>query len=553
MNHQPQPIEDIASRLGLASDDVTPWGEGKAKLSLDALTRDTRRGRLVLVSAMTPTPAGEGKTTTSVGLAQGLARLGLRSCAVLREPSVGPTFGRKGGGIGGGRARLVPSDDINLHFTGDFHAVTAAHNLLAALLDNHLHRGNSLGIDVRRILWRRVIDMNDRSLRNIVIGLGGAAHGIPRESGFDITAASEVMAALCLAEGYDDLRRRLERMVVALTVEGEPVTAGQLDAVGALLVLLEDALRPNLVQTGEGVPAIVHGGPFADIAHGCSSVVGTKLALGHADWVVTEAGFGFDLGGEKFLDLKCVSAGLDTAAIVLVATVRALKHHGGVEGGELARPDVAAVERGLPNLLRHIENVRAFGETPIVVLNRFAGDTDLEVQALRDACAQRRLPLAVCDAFAAGGDGAIELAEVVVHHAERRAKPFTPLYDWHEPIKQKLEKVARAMYGAGSVVWERRAQKDLTVVRRCGGETLPVCVAKTSGSLSDDPTRRGRPEGFELRVNGVVAAIGAGYVVPILGRILRMPGLPAHPRSEQMNLTNQSRNRCPEVRDAGVP
>jgi formate--tetrahydrofolate ligase len=531
-----RPIRDVTDELGLDPNDVTVWGDGKAKVSLDALDRSPPSGRLILVSAMTPTPAGEGKTTTAIGLAQGLSRVGARACAVLREPSLGPTFGLKGGATGGGRAVVEPSDDINLHFTGDFHAITSAHNLLAALLDNHLHRRNRLGIDVRRVLWRRVLDMNDRSLRHTVIGMGGVFNGVPRQSGFDITAASEVMAALCLAESHDDLRTRLGRMIVALTTDGAPVTAADLDAVGAMLVLLKDALRPNVVQTGEGVPAIVHGGPFANIAHGCNSVVATKLALGYSDWVVTEAGFGFDLGGEKFFDLKCASADLDTAAVVLVATVRALKLHGGVSLSSLADPDPGAVERGLPNLMKHVENIEAFGEGPVVALNRFSDDTDAEVDAVRRACEQRQLPFAVCEGYAAGGAGAVELAETVMQHAERHSKPFTPLYDWADPVKTKLEKVARTMYGADSIVWEYQAEKDLDVMRRCCGEGLPLCVAKTQSSLSDDPRKLGRPEGFEMTVNAVVVAAGAGYVVPVLGNMQRMPGLSASPQAERMDL-----------------
>ena len=526
--------------LGLDPRDVTVWGEGKAKVSLDALERSEPTGRLILVSAMTPTPAGEGKTTTTIGLAQGLAKVGVRACAVLREPSLGPTFGSKGGATGGGQSVVEPADDINLHFTGDFHAITSAHNLLAALLDNHLHRSNRLGIDVRRVLWRRVIDMNDRALRHTVIGIGGALHGVPRQTGFDITAASEIMAALCLAEGYDDLRQRLGRMIVALTVDGEPVTASDLNGVGAMLVLLKDALRPNIVQTGEGVPAIVHGGPFANIAHGCNSVIATKLALRHADWVVTEAGFGFDLDGEKFFDLKCVSAGLDTAAVVLVATIRALKLHGGAAKDALTRPDLAAVERGLPNLFKHVENIRAFGKGPVVALNRFADDIPGEIDVVEKACAALRLPFAVCDGYARGGDGAAELARTVMRHAERRSRPFTPLYDWSEPGKQKLQTVARAMYGAASVVWEHEAEKDLEVMRVCCGESLPLCVAKTQASLSDDPKKLGRHEGFEMTVNRVIVAAGAGYVVPVLGNMQRMPGLPTSPQAERMDLRDGS-------------
>ena len=533
-----KPILRVADDLGLDPDDVIPWGRDRAKVSLAALDHRLATGRLILVSAMTPTPAGEGKTTTAIGLAQGLAAIGRRACAVLREPSLGPTFGLKGGATGGGRAIVVPADSINLHFTGDFHAITSAHNLLAALLDNHLHRRNALGIDVRRVLWRRVMDMNDRALRHIVVGMGGALDGMPRQSGFDITAASEVMAVLCLADDYDDLRARLGRMIVALTSDGTPVTAADLNAVGGMLVLLKDALLPNLVQTGEGVPVILHGGPFANIAHGCNSVIATRLALRYADWVVTEAGFGFDLGGEKFFDLKCVSAGLDTAAVVLVATVRALKLHGGVDHAALALANTGAVEAGLPNLFKHLENVRMFGEGPIVALNRFVGDTDEEIDTVRAACDQLDAPFAICEGYAEGGLGAIELAETVVQHAELRSRPFTQLYAWSESIKRKLDKVARSMYGAGTVLWEHQAEQDLAVVRTCCGEGLPICVAKTQSSLSGDPTLRGRPEGFEMTVNGVVVAAGAGYVVPILGSMRRMPGLPTKPRAERMDLVD---------------
>ena len=531
-----RPILDVAHDLGLQSHDLDLWGTAKAKVALSALARREPRGRLILVSAMTPTPAGEGKTITAIGLSQGLARLGLGVCGVLREPSLGPTFGRKGGATGGGRAVLVPADDINLHFTGDFHAVTSAHNLLAALLDNHLHRGNPSRIDVRRVLWRRVVDMNDRALRHVVVGLGGGSDGLPRQSGFDITAASEVMAALCLAEDYDDLGQRLARMVVALTDDNNPVTAADLNAVGGMLVLLRDALRPNLVQTGEGVPVLVHGGPFANIAHGCNSVIATKLALRTADWVVTEAGFGFDLGGEKFIDLKCVSAGLDVAAIVLVATVRALKLHGGVPVSALHRADVAAVDRGLPNLWKQVENVLAFGVSPVVTLNRFENDAQSEIDCLREACEGRSIPFAVFEGFARGGEGATNLAEAVVRQAARRSGVLRPLYDWSEPVKQKVEKVARTMYGAGSVVWSRQAESDLTTAHDCGGAAMPLCIAKTPASLSDNPTLLGRPEGFEMTVNRVILAAGAGYVVPVVGHIERMPGLPVSPQAERMTL-----------------
>jgi formate--tetrahydrofolate ligase len=531
-------ITEVAAGLGISRNHLQLHGDDKAKIALEARAGKPLSGRLVLVSAITPTDAGEGKTTTSIGLAQGLATIGQSVCLALREPSLGPTFGMKGGATGGGAASIVPEADINLHFTGDFHAISAAHNLLAAMLDNHLHQGNALDVDPRRVQWRRVIDMNDRSLRHIVIGLGGAIDGVPRETGFDITPASEVMAALCLAEDAEDLRRRLERIVVALTFAKERVTAADLRAVGAMMVLLKDAIRPNLVQTVDGVPALLHGGPFANIAHGCSSVIATKMALAHADWAVTEAGFGFDLGAEKFFDIKCVSAGLDTAVVVLVATVRALKLHGGAAKDVLATPDPAAVERGLGNLAKHIESIRTFCEPPVVALNRFTADTDEEIEVVRQACAALGAPFAVSEVFARGGQGGVELAEAVAEHAERKSKPFCPLYAWGEPVKVKMEKIARAMYGAREVSWSYDAEKDLTMIRRFGYEGLPLCVAKTQKSLSDDPKLLGRPEDFEISVRNVILAAGAGYLVPLLGDIIRMPGLPATPQAERLDLVD---------------
>ncbi len=533
-----RPLSEVAAALGLPAERLVPYGYDKAKVLPSAGGPDRPPGRLVLVSAITPTDAGEGKTTTSIGLAQGLARLGERACVALREPSLGPTFGMKGGATGGGLARLVPSDDVNLHFTGDFHAVTSAHNLLAALLDNHIHHGNRLEIDPRRVFWRRVLDVNDRALRHVVIGLGGVLQGVPRETGFDITPASEVMAALCLAEDAEDLRTRLSRIVVGLTFHKAQVTAAELKATGAMLALLRDALLPNLVQTGEGVPAFVHGGPFANIAHGCSSVLATKTALSLADWVVTEAGFGFDLGAEKFFDIKCVSAGLDTAAVVLVATVRALKRHGGVGKDALSRPDPAAVERGLPNLAKHLESIRDFGEPPVVALNRFATDASEEIDVVRRACAGWGAPFAVCEAFEKGGDGAVGLASEVLAHAERKSRPFSPLYARDDPPKEKMARIAKHMYGADAVEWTREAERDLDEVNRLGYGGLPLCVAKTQMSLSDDPGVVGRPAGFEVTVRGVLLAAGAGYLVPLLGEILRMPGLPSSPQAERVDLVD---------------
>jgi formate--tetrahydrofolate ligase len=538
-----KPIAEIAARLGLRSEDLSPYGRDIAKVSLAVLERPRLRprpSRLVLVSAITPTPAGEGKTTTSIGLAQALHALGESVCLALREPSLGPCMGVKGGATGGGRSQVMPADRINLHFTGDFHAVTAAHNLLAALLDNHLYFDNALRIDPRRVLWRRVLDLNDRALRNVIVGLGGPAQGVPRETGFDITAASEVMAVLCLAANIDDLRVRLERLLVAFTFDGAPVTAGQLKASGAMLALLRDALQPNLVQTLEGAPALIHGGPFANIAHGCNSVLATRLALHLADWAVTEAGFGFDLGAEKFFDIKCRGAGLDTAAVVLVATVRALKLHGGVTLKALAQPDAAAVERGLPNLEKHVENIGRFGEVPVVALNRFAGDTDEETDVVRRRCAALGVPYALSDHHARGGAGAIELARVLMAHAEQRQKPFTPLYDWEQPVPDKILAVARAIYGARTVVFTKAAQRDLDDIARLGYAGLPVCIAKTPASLSDDPALRGRPDGFDVTVRGIQINAGAGFLVVLTGDIMRMPGLPKRPLAEALDLDGEA-------------
>ena len=538
MSQQTQPIQSIASKLGILPKHLISYGDPMAKVRLETLAEGRPKGRLVLVSAITPTPAGEGKTTTSIGLAQGLARIGESTCLALREPSLGPVFGIKGGGTGGGRATLWPPEDINLHFTGDFHAVTSAHNLLAAMIDNHLHQGNALGIDSRRVVWPRVLDVNDRALRGTTIGLGGPTNGIPRESGFDITAASEVMAALCLAESPDDLRARLDRMLVAMTGKREPITAKDIGATGSMIVLLKDAILPNLVQTIEGVPAFVHGGPFANIAHGCNSVLATRLALAHADWAVTEAGFGFDLGAEKFYDIKCRSAGLTTAAVVLVATVRALKMHGGVARGDLGTEDAAAVERGLPNLEKHIESIRTFGQEPIVALNRFPDDSENEIAVVRRACAASDIPFAVSEVFTKGGEGGVELARAVVEFARTEPQPFQPLYELDEPIKDKLYKIATRMYGAKEVAYTRQAERDLRTIERLGFSGLPLCVAKTSASLSDDPKLPGRPEDFLVSARGFVPSAGAGFIVALLGDIMRMPGLPKVPAAHRIDYVN---------------
>jgi formate--tetrahydrofolate ligase len=534
----PRPIGEIAAGLGLEPGDWRPYGHDVAKIDPGVLARRRRNpaSKLVLVSAITPTPAGEGKTTTSIGLAQGLARLGRSACLALREPSLGPCLGMKGGATGGGRSQILPMDRINLHFTGDFHAITTAHNLLAALLDNHLYFGNALRIDPRRILWRRVLDMNDRALRNGIVGLGGHRQGVPRETGFDITAASEVMAMLCLAEDADDLRARIDRTLVAFGYDGGPITAERLQASGAMLALLRDALWPNLVQTLEGTPALVHGGPFANIAHGCNSVIATRLALHLADWAITEAGFGFDLGAEKFFDIKCRSAELDTAAVVLVATARALKLHGGAHKRELSTPDPEAVNRGLPNLDKHVENIRHFGEPPIVALNRFGDDTEEEIDVVRRRCAELGVPFAISDHHARGGVGAEDLARAVMQHAERGGRPFAPLYRLDASVAEKILTVAREMYGARDVVFTPAAKADLRDVERLGYTHLPVCIAKTPASLSDDPRLRGRPEDFDVTVRGVQINAGAGFLVVLTGDILRMPGLPRAPLAHSIDL-----------------
>lgn len=531
-----RPISEVAADLGIRSEHLIPYGEDKAKIRLEARDSGRPPGRLVLVTAMTPTDAGEGKTTTSIALAQGLAKIGKRTAVALREPSFGPIFGKKGGATGGGKSILEPRVDINMHFTGDFHAISSANNLLAAMLDNHLQHGNQLNIDPRRVLWRRVIDLNDRSLRQIMVGMGGVSQGVPRETGFDITPASEVMAALCLAKDAEDLRARLSRMLVAQTFDREPVTAEQLDAVGAMMVVLRDALRPNLVQTGEGVPAFVHGGPFANIAHGCNSVLATKIAMAHADWTVTEAGFGCDLGMEKFFDIKCRSAELKPSAVVLVATIRALKRHGGVKKADLATQDPAAVERGLDNLRKHIENVRLFTPNPVVALNRFHTDSVQEVEVVRAAVQEMGAAFAVSEGFALGGEGSTELAQQVVDNAVEN--PDTPefLYDLEDPIKTKMEKVATKVYGADGVVWSPKANRDLKLIERLGYDKLPLCIAKTPMSLSDNGKLIGRPTGFKVTVQGVVISAGAGFIVPLLGSVLRMPGLPATPQAVHMNL-----------------
>jgi formate--tetrahydrofolate ligase len=532
-----QPIARVAERLGLSEDRIEPYGRHKAKLDLAGLPSETC-GKLILVTAINPTPAGEGKTTTSVGLADALNRSGRKTVLCLREPSLGPCFGMKGGATGGGRAQVAPMEDINLHFTGDFHAITSAHNLLAAMLDNHIYWGNALGIDTRRVVWRRVMDMNDRALRDVVQGLGGATNGFPRQSGFDITVASEVMAILCLARDADDMRQRLGRIVVAYTRDQQPVTAHDLKADGAMAALLAEAIKPNLVQTLEGNPALLHGGPFANIAHGCNSVIATRAALALGDYVVTEAGFGADLGAEKFMNIKCRQAALAPDAAVIVATVRALKMNGGVAKAELAQEDVAAVRAGCVNLVRHIENVHAFGVPVVVAINQFGTDTDAEIAAVREAAAANGVRAILCRHWAEGGAGAAELAEAVAELAERGSQ-FAPLYDDALPLFDKINTIATRVYRAKEAVAEPSVLAQLKRWEDAGFGHLPVCIAKTAYSFSADPQLLGAPTGHVLPVREVRLAAGAGFIVAICGEIMTMPGLPRHPAAEHIHIDAQ--------------
>ena len=533
-----KPIVDVARTLDIDPADLEPYGHYKAKLRLKAFRDRPRRGKLVLVSAITPTPAGEGKTTTSIGLVQGLAKIGVRSAAALREPSLGPVFGMKGGGTGGGASEMLPMMDINMHFNGDFHAVSSAHNLLAALVDNYLHNGNPGALDPRRVSWKRVIDMNDRALRDIVIGLGGRTEGIPRETGFDITAASEVMAILCLADGIPDLKARLGRIVVGYRADGTPVTAQQINAVGAMSALLKEAIKPNLVQTTEGVPAFVHGGPFANIAHGTNSITATRAALSYADLVVTEAGFAFELGAEKFFDINCRYGGFAPACTVLVVTIRALKMHGGQPLADVGRPDVAAMVEGLSNMEKHIENIRRFGQPCVVAINHFPPDTAEEIATLKRHCGLLGVQAVEARPFSEGGRGCTELAEVVRDLAAQSEPKFTPLYDWNAPIEQKIATIATEMYGAEAVDYTSRGRRDLEHLEKAGFGKLPVCIAKTQQSLSENPALLGRPKDFLVTVREIQLAAGAGFVIPITGEIMRMPGLPKVPAAGRFDLSD---------------
>ena len=532
------PITEIASRLGIEEHELDNYGRYKAKISLDVLGRlkDRPDGKLILVTAINPTPAGEGKTTTNVGLGMALNKLGKKAITTLREPSLGPCFGIKGGAAGGGYSQVVPMEDINLHFTGDIHAVTTANNLLAALIDNHIHQGNALQIDTRSITWKRAMDMNDRAMRKIVVGLQGRANGVPREDGFDISVASEVMAVLCLASGMSDLKARLGRMVIGYTYDKKPVTADMIGATGALTLLLKDAIRPNLVQTLENTPAIIHGGPFANIAHGANSVLATRTALKIADYVVTEAGFGADLGGEKFFDIKSRFADLKPNAVVIVATVRALKHHGGVKKADLGTENLDALRRGFENLEKQIENVSKFGVRSVVALNRFPTDTQAELDVVLSLCRESGAEAELSDVFARGSEGGIDLAKKVIEIAESNTGGFTPLYDVNLSIEEKINIIAKEIYGAEGVDFTKGAIKNIKAIADNGFDKVPVCMAKTQYSLSDDPQLLGRPEGFRITVSEVRLSNGAGFVVALTGNVMTMPGLPKLPAANSMDI-----------------
>ncbi|NLP34841.1 MAG: formate--tetrahydrofolate ligase [Clostridiales bacterium] len=538
-----KPIKEVAEQLAIAEDDLEYYGKYKAKLS-DELWEKVKNkpdGKLVLVTAINPTPAGEGKTTTTVGLGQAFGKMNVKSVIALREPSLGPCFGIKGGAAGGGYAQVVPMDDLNLHFTGDFHAITSANNLLAAMLDNHIHQGNALNIDPNQIVWKRCEDMNDRVLRNIVVGLGRKADGVVREDHFIITVASEIMAVLCLAEDMNDLKARLGRIVVAYTYEGRPVLAKEINAVGAMAALLKDALKPNLIQTIENTPAIIHGGPFANIAHGCNSVRATKTALKLADVVVTEAGFGADLGAEKFLDIKCRTAGLKPDAVVLVATVRALKYNGGVPKTDLSLENLDALKAGIVNLEKHIENLQKFGVPVVVTLNRFVTDTEAEVNYVKSFCENLNCEFALCEVWEKGGEGGLELAEKVLNTIKTKESHYKPLYDLNLSIKEKIETIAKEIYGADGITYDPAAEKAIKTIEANGYRDLPICMAKNQYSLSDDATKLGRPTGFTVNIRDVYVSAGAGFVVALTGTVMTMPGLPKVPAAEGIDVDENGR------------
>ena len=534
-----QPIREVAASLGISEDDLELYGKYKAKLSSGFMNeiKDREDGKLVLVTAINPTPAGEGKTTTSIGLAQGLTKLGKKTVAALREPSLGPCFGSKGGAAGGGYAQVVPMEDLNLHFTGDFHAITSANNLLAAMIDNHIQQGNALRIDTRDIVWKRCLDMNDRALRNIVVGLGRKVDGVVREDHFVITVASEIMAILCLANDMEDLKKRLGKIIVAYNMDKEPVTAAELNAVGAMAALLKDALKPNLIQTLEHTPAFVHGGPFANIAHGCNSVQATKMALKLSDITVTEAGFGADLGAEKFLDIKCPMAGLSPDAVVLVATVRALKYNGGVSKEDLGREDIDALSRGIVNLEKHISNLKQYGVPVVVTLNRFVTDTEAELDFIKHFCEERDCDFALSEVWEKGGDGGIELGKAVLRTLETKKSEYRPLYSYEDTsIEEKIETIATKIYGADNVIYAPAAARQKKQLTELGYGNLPVCMAKNQYSLSDDPKKLGRPENFDITIREIYVNAGAGFVVALTGDIMTMPGLPKKPAAEGIDV-----------------
>ncbi|MGE9932335.1 formate--tetrahydrofolate ligase [Anaerovoracaceae bacterium SGI.174] len=535
---QMKPIVEVASQLDISDDELELYGKYKAKISPDVLERlkDRPNGKLVLVTAINPTPAGEGKTTTNVGLSMALNKLGKKTITTLREPSLGPCFGIKGGAAGGGYSQVVPMDDINLHFTGDFHAITSAHNLLAAMLDNHIHQGNALDIVTKKIVWKRVMDMNDRSLRHIIVGLGKKGDGVMRESGFDITVASEIMAILCLATDIEDLKARLSRMVVAYNSKGEAVTAGDLQATGAMALLLKDAIKPNLVQTLENTPAIIHGGPFANIAHGCNSVMATQTALKLGDYVVTEAGFGADLGAEKFFDIKCRYAGLKPDVAVIVATVRALKMNGGVAKDNLADENLDALKAGSANLLRHLDNVAKYGVPAVVAINRFPTDTEAELELLRDLCKEKGIDVVLSEVFAKGSEGGMELAKEVINICENQKSDFHTLYDVNDSIEDKMNTIATEIYGADGVDFTADALKQVRELEKLGLDRLPICVAKTQYSFTDDPKKLGAPKNFRITVREVKVSAGAGFIVALTGSIMTMPGLPKVPAANGMDI-----------------
>lgn len=534
-----KPICEIAKDLGISADELELYGKYKAKLSDELCDRleGEKDGKLILVTAINPTPAGEGKTTTSVGLGQAMKKIGKSAVIALREPSMGPVMGIKGGAAGGGYAQVVPMEDINLHFTGDMHAITAANNLLSAAIDNHIHQGNELDIDARTITWKRCLDMNDRALRQVVVGLGGKVNGYPREDGFMITVASEIMAILCLAKDMDDLKRRIAAIVIGYNTDGEPITAGDLKIAGAMGLLLRDAIKPNLVQTLENTPCLMHGGPFANIAHGCNSIRATKLGLKLADYCITEAGFGSDLGAEKFFDIKCRIGGLKPSCVVLVATVRALKYNGGVPKAELAKENTDALKDGIVNLGKHIENMQKYGLPVIVAINRFMTDTDEELKIIEQYCCDMGVDFSMCEVFAKGGDGGVELAEKVVEVSERGGEMnFAPIYDEKASIDEKINTIAKEIYGADGVVYTPKAKKAIARLERQGFDKLPICMAKTQYSLSDDPSLLGRPSGFEITVREVMVSAGAGFVVALTGDVMTMPGLPKVPAANNMDI-----------------